>query len=341
MAGWKQLGVKNKWACSECMSEDNWASHKWCYSCGVPRKPGSNKPGSSTTAGDKKDINKLEGDKNNPDSKVDQLAERIKCSQLAKDAIKGFNDDEGFNATWKNLDSQIGDCKKHISESKPFPQHLATMDIKKEERITIIEKQIKQLSDESDTLSIEVQTMKEHKMQPEARQLGLLQRGIGEALTTYALMLTLVDRLAAINAMDDLATMRRSTGEVIQAAAGVAAGASQTAQHAGLHAENEDANNEPKKDDMEMDGGNAAASATPAPSARTCPVTPARKSTHIGTPPSAKRPGDGSPPDGDAMGPFGSRQLKAATSDPYPCKGKDDATNITAGFRKGQEDLVL
>ena len=67
-----------------------------------------------------------------------------------------------------------------------------------------IEKQIRTLSNTRDSLS------------------GVRGEIRGEAQTTYALMLPLVDRLAAINAVSKLDAMKRSTGEVMESAAKLA-----------------------------------------------------------------------------------------------------------------------
>ena len=74
--------------------------------------------------------------------------------------------------------------------------------ITKKGRILNIVEQIRALSDENGKL--------------EANQ-------VNEVQITYALVLTLVKRLSTFNAMDDLAMMEKSTGEVMEIAAKLAA----------------------------------------------------------------------------------------------------------------------
>ena len=87
MAGWK-VNLK-KWGCTECGSEGNYPSHKWCHACGASRS----KPGTAPSAKGLKDKDK----KAKPDSekpavaKADQLSERIRSLQLAKETIKAFS----------------------------------------------------------------------------------------------------------------------------------------------------------------------------------------------------------------------------------------------------------
>ena len=325
MSGWK-VNLK-KWSCTECGSEGNFPSHKWCYACGATRV----KPASAAVAAAAKDKDKeAKPDSEKPNtSKLDQLAERIRSLQLAKEAIKDFKDDAAFCTTWHSLESQIADCKRQVSESKPVGQQLATMEriiTKKEERIVAIEKQIRTLSDESDSLNAELQTLKDTKGKLEAKQVGLLQREIGEAQTTYALMLPLVDRLAAINAMNDLDAMKRSIGEVMESAAKLAAGAKDAKD------------TEADQDAMETDGGPPRAAAAeipvdaPARASRSGPSRGPAPATPANAPEKASASTDVKSP-GTAMGPFKTRRLETALSDPYPPD--------VAGFRAQQEEDAL